>query len=184
MGNRGGRFHTPDNREIGRRTQASRRWICCQLSYKQRQRTVWGAGYTEVFFVDEVTALAAGHRPCFECRRDDAMQFQAAWAEGAGTARPSAGAMDAVLSSERREGRVKRVHGLPIDTVPNGAMIVLLGHAFAVSDEQLLPWSFAGYGKPLPRPKLGDATVLTPPSIMAALRAGYRPRWHPSALGS
>jgi len=68
MGNRGGRFHTAD-RTLTSRRWASRQWICCRLQFKQRHRKVWGDSYTELFFLDEVTALAAGHRPCFECRR-------------------------------------------------------------------------------------------------------------------
>ena len=78
MGNRGGRFHL-DDRALGKRRHASRRWICCVCEFRGRQRKVWGAGYTELFFLDEITALAAGHRPCFECRRADAMRFIAAF---------------------------------------------------------------------------------------------------------
>ncbi len=74
MGNRGGRIHS-DSRTLGRRRWASRQWICCVLKFKNRQRDVWGRYYTELFFLDEVTAFAAGHRPCFECRRKDAEQF-------------------------------------------------------------------------------------------------------------
>jgi len=71
LGNRGGRLHD-DDRALGRRRWASRQWICCRLEFKDRHRKVWGKSYTELFFLDEVTALAAGHRPCFECRRNDA----------------------------------------------------------------------------------------------------------------
>src|SRR5665647_3614641 len=76
MGNRGGRFHS-DERRLTARRWASRQWICCVLDFKGRQRDVWGRYYTELFFLDEVTALAAGHRPCFECRRKDAQAFAA-----------------------------------------------------------------------------------------------------------
>ena len=78
MGNRGGRIHT-DDRKLTKRRWASRQWICCVLDFKSRQRDVWGRYYTELFFLDEVTALAAGHRPCFECRRKDAEAFASAW---------------------------------------------------------------------------------------------------------
>jgi len=76
MGNRGGRMHA-DHKTLGSRRWASRQWICCVLAFKGRHRQVWGEGSTELFFLDEVTALAAGHRPCFECRREDAERFAA-----------------------------------------------------------------------------------------------------------
>src|SRR3979411_1146848 len=84
FGNRGGRFHT-DNKTLTRRRWASRQWICCLLKFKNRQRDVWGRYYTELFFLDEVTALAAGHRPCFECRRRDATAFAEKWAQTKGS---------------------------------------------------------------------------------------------------
>jgi len=86
FGNRGGRFHR-DDRTLGARRWVSRRWICCVLEFKGRHRKVWGAGYTELFFLDEPTAFAAGHRPCFECRRADALAFAAAFPGEQGTAR-------------------------------------------------------------------------------------------------
>ncbi|MGL4241245.1 MAG: hypothetical protein ACRCTI_09045, partial [Beijerinckiaceae bacterium] len=84
LGNRGGRFHCERTRTVRGRPWASRQWICCVLSFKNRQRQVWSRGYTELFFTDEATALAAGHRPCFECRRADAVAFAAAWARTQG----------------------------------------------------------------------------------------------------
>src|ERR1700749_3445089 len=100
FGNRSGRIHT-DDKKLTRRRWASRQWICCVLEFKGRQRDVWGRYYTELFFLDEVTALAAGHRPCFECRRKDAVAFTAAWqkAHKLRTA-PRADEMDAVLQNE------------------------------------------------------------------------------------
>ncbi len=79
MGNRGGRFHR-DDRTLGARRWVSRAWICCVTQFKGRHRAVWENGYTELFFLDEPTALAAGHRSCFECRRGDALAFAASWA--------------------------------------------------------------------------------------------------------
>ena len=79
MGNRGGRFHS-DGQTLGARRWASRQWIACVCAFKQRKRQVWGNGYTELFFLDEATALSAGHRPCFECRRQDALRFARAFA--------------------------------------------------------------------------------------------------------
>src|SRR5579863_10770447 len=81
FGNRGGRFHT-DSKTLTARRWASRQWICCLLDFKGRQRDVWGRFYTELFFLDEVTAFAAGHRPCFECRRQDALRFRQAFSLG------------------------------------------------------------------------------------------------------
>ena len=108
MGNRGGRIHT-DDQKLAKRRWASRQWICCVLDFKGRQRDVWGRYYTELFFLDEVTALAAGHRPCFECRRKDAEAFAAAWQQVFRLLRrPRADEMDLVLHAERLNGRAKQ----------------------------------------------------------------------------
>jgi hypothetical protein len=107
FGNRGGRFHR-DDRTLGIRRWVSRTWICCRLEFKGRHREVWGRSYTELFFLDEPTALAAGHRPCFECRRADAKAFAAAFARGHGSgAVPRAPEIDRVLHAERLDGRAK-----------------------------------------------------------------------------
>src|SRR5262245_2383681 len=101
FGNRGGKFHR-DDRTLGARRHVSRAWSCCRLAFKGRQRQVWGRGYTELFFLDEVTALAAGHRPCFECRRYDAQDFADRWQRAFKLpARPRASEMDKVLQPER-----------------------------------------------------------------------------------
>jgi hypothetical protein len=173
MGNRGGRFHRPD-RTLGRRRWASKQWIACVCVFKGRRRTVWGEGYTELFFLDEPTALATAHRPCFECRRVEALAFRAAFRDGAP---PSAPEMDEVLHRERLEGGAKRIWETRLETLPDGAMIADDGDALAVRGDALLPWSFTGYGAPRPRPRAGAARALTPPSILRALSAGYRPRW-------
>jgi hypothetical protein len=183
FGNRGGRFHT-DQRTLTRRRWASRQWICCVLDFKNRQRDVWGRYYTELFFLDEVTALAAGHRPCFECRRKDAEAFADLWARTHGLpVRSLAPDMDKVLHAERLDGHAKRLHRRRIDRLPDGAVITLEGEgAFAVRDGALLHWTPSGYGarRPLPR---DSVDVLTPPAILSVLSAGYRPQWHPSADG-
>jgi hypothetical protein len=128
MGNRGGRFHT-DAKTLARRW-ASRQWICCVLDFKGRHRDVWGRFYTELFFLDEVTALAAGHRPCFECRRSDAERFAETWRRAQGLrARPSAGDMDQVLHRERLDGRAKRLHRRDIGDLPDGAFVSVDGCA-------------------------------------------------------
>lgn len=177
MGNRGGRLHDAERR-LGTRRWASKQWICCRLAFKDRHRDVWVNSYTELFFLDEVTALAAGHRPCFECRRRDAELFAGLF--GSRRPRASAAAMDAVLHRERVGGRVKRTCRRAIDTLPDGAVIAVDGAAFAVRGNGLLRWTPAGYARTELRPR-GTVEVLTPPSILDVLRRGYRPLWHPSA---
>src|SRR4051812_26677890 len=182
FGNRGGRFHR-DDRTLGKRRWASRQWICCVLSFKGRHRAVWGRGYTELFFLDEVTALAAGHRPCFECRRAAAKAFAEKWARAKSVPAPRAPEMDIVLQSERLDGRAKRTHDMQIEDLPDGAMLARADEshaAFAVRGSKLLRWSESGYVEAIIRSR-GVASVLTPPGIIAVLAAGYQPQWHPSA---
>jgi hypothetical protein len=178
MGNRGGRLHDAA-RKLTARRWTSEQWICCRLDFNDRHRTVWGEGYTELFFLDEVTAFAAGHRPCFECRRKDAERFALLYAGGDRRAR--AAEMDARLHAERLDVKAKRLHRSPIDSLPDGAMIVRDGRAFALQGERMLTWSPAGYAASEPRPRGTTADVLTPPSMLAVLLRGYRPLWHPSA---
>ena len=177
-GNRGGRFHS-DAQLPAARPWASRQWLCCVLSFKSRRRKVWTKGYTELFFLDEVTALAAGHRPCFECRRSDAKRFQACWADSSGAVL-RAPQMDVVLHGERLSGRAKRLHRMKLDAMPDGVMIAHEGRSFALRGGEMLAWSFEGYGAAVARSR-GMADVLTPPSIIACLARGYRPMWHASA---
>ena len=181
FGNRGGRFHT-DAKTLTARRWASRQWICCVLDFKGRQRDVWGRFYTELFFLDEPTALAAGHRPCFECRRKDAEAFAAYWrAARRLRRRPYAFEMDEVLHRERLRGRAKRTHRRNVDALPDGAFVTLDGAVFAVRGKVLLRWTLQGYGARKKRPQGAAVDVLTPPAILAVLSAGYRPHWHPSA---
>jgi len=182
LGNRGGRFHT-DDKTLTRRCWVSRTWICCLLSFKGRHRDVWGRSYTELFFLDEVTALAAGHRPCFECRRRDAAAFAESWRRASGLrASPRAADMDDVLHRERLDGRGKRRHRFPIDELPDGVCIALQDGAYAVRGGALLQWTPAGYAARKRRPRGRIVDALTPPSIVAVLAAGYRPQWHPGAV--
>ena len=178
MGNRGGRLHD-EHRKLGTRRWTSKQWICCRLEFNDRHRKVWGEGYSELFFQDEATALAAGHRPCFECRRQDAERFAALFARGKPRAR--AVAMDEALHSERLAGKAKRRHRRAIDGLPDGAMIALDGDAFAVKGNRLLRWMPSGYAKARPRPRGTNVDVLTPPSILAVLSRGFAPLWHSSA---
>jgi hypothetical protein len=183
FGNRGGRFHT-EAKTLTKRRWASRQWICCVLDFKGRHRDVWGRFYTELFFLDEATALAAGHRPCFECRRKDARAFAEFWrAANKLSAAPRAPEMDAVLHAQRLDGRAKRLHRREIDDLPDAAFIAMDGAAFAVRGEKLLRWTPEGYGARKPRPRRMTVDVLTPPAILAVLSAGYQPHWHPSADG-
>lgn len=179
-GNRGGRFHR-DDQTLGKRRWASRQWICCVLSFKGRHHPVWRERYTALFFLDEATAFAAGHRPCFECRRADAKLFAEKWAQTKGSEFPYVDEMDRVLQAERVDGRAKRTHKMPIGGLPDGAFVTIDGAAFALRGAHLLRWSDAGYVEKIARPRGVTLDVLTPPSIVAVLAAGYEPRWHPSA---
>ena len=178
MGNRGGRLHGAQ-RNLTARRWTSRQWICCKLEFNNRHRNVWGNSYTELFFLDEVTALAAGHRPCFECRRKDAEHFAVLFAGS--KKRASAAAMDRALHAERLNGKSKRTHRRKLDTLPDGAMITLDGEAFAVRGKHLLHWTARGYAQSKLRPRGIDVDTLTPPSILTVLARGYTPLWHPSA---
>ena len=178
MGNRGGRLHD-ERRELGARRWASRQWICCKLEFNNRHRDVWGDSYSELFFLDEVTAFAAGHRPCFECRRRDARRFSLLFSNN--RKRASAPAMDKILHAERLNGKAKRLHRRAIGDLPDGAMIALDGAVFAVKGNRLLHWTPQGYADVKPRPRGIEVDVLTPPSIMAVLARGYVPGWHKSA---
>jgi hypothetical protein len=183
MGNRGGRIHDPATRRLTSRRHASRAWICCRLEFKGRHETVWGQGYTQLFFLDEVTALAAGHRPCFECRRGDAVAFvEAIAAEASSGSRPRAPELDRRLHAERVNGRAKRTHLRSFAALPDGAVLVEGQSFLAIEGRRLLRWSPGGYVEVRPRPGSGEALVLTPPTVIAALAGGYAPTWHPSAL--
>jgi hypothetical protein len=176
FGNRGGKFHR-DDKTLGRRRHVSKAWICCVLSFKGRRRDVWGRYYTELFFMDEPTALAAGHRPCFECRRAEARNFAEKFPGGT-----RAGEMDLILHRERlaEDGRSKRMHPVSLGDLPDGAFVTLSGDdAFAVKGKRLLRWTSSGYTEAIARPS-GAAMMLTPPAITEVLARGYQPHWHES----
>ena len=177
MGNRG-IIHDPATRTLLRRRWTTRAWIICVCEFKGVRRDVMARrSWTELFFFDEATALAAGHRPCFYCQRQRAKSFQAAWADdGNETVIQTAPAMDAVLHRERLDAKGgKRQH--PIDgqikDLPNGAMIASGEDAYAVKEGVTYLWSWQGYTPS--DPPTGDARLLTPPSTVRALRAGYDP---------
>jgi hypothetical protein len=143
-----------------------------------------GRSWTELFFLDEATALAAGHRPCFFCRRDDAVRFRAAWEEGNGVSRVLARDIDAVLHRERLSAGKKRLHArtMPLEQLPDSAMVQQGTESFLIVRGRALTWSPAGYRQAQNAPQ--DAMLLTPPSTLRALSAGYRPVLHPSAASS
>jgi len=194
MGNRGGCMHTNDRRLAGR-PWVNPRWIACSLDYKGLHREMMQPGlYTELFFLDEATAFAAGHRPCMLCRRADARRFAAAWVEGNRTGRQLASIdeMDRILHAERvdPETRTQRTTRASVGPLPDGAMVTLdSGPAvpYLHWDRVLWPWSFQGYGDPLPLERDTpdrEVTLLTPPSVVEAFRAGYRPAAHPSCAAA
>lgn len=193
-GNRG-IIHDPATRTLLKKRWASKAWIICACAYKERPpRDVMGynrpgsqppkAGWTELFFLDEVTALAAGHRPCFECRREAAKAFAARFGEANGLDDPKVAAIDAILhrqrlASSRREGPTLTAEELA--DLPDGAMVSEGGRAFALRGGTALRWSFDGYGAPVELRTLTAPHLVTPPATVAALRAGFMPVCHGSA---
>ncbi len=182
-GNRG-IIHDPATKTLLNRRWSSKAWITCVCEFRGRRRDVMSRrSWTELFFLDEATSFAAGHRPCFYCRRDDATAFRDAWAKGNGRAKPYATDMDVVLHSERLAGRAKRLH--PMDTpalkLPDGAMVTSGGESYLIANGEAWLWSFAGYKRAAAVP--ADAKLLTPPSIVNALREGYRTQIDSSEAG-
>ena len=179
MGNRGGRIHDPETKTLLKRKWASKRWIICVTQFKQRQRKIMGHSYTELFFLDEVSALAAGHRPCFECRRKDADMFATAWKDVHGKIEGSiADSVDTQLHKERTNDYT-RISRTQIINLPDGAMFKIGDICLAKKEERFLKWSGTGYQQTeLPD---GKINLLTPPSILEVLKNGYTPHWHGSA---
>jgi hypothetical protein len=189
MGNRGGRLHDPPTKTLGRRRWISRQWISCRVAFGGRRREVMGRGYTELFFLDEVTALAAGHRPCHLCRRPEAHAFGEAWRIARGLDRPPrASEIDRVLHAERTPSGMRPDIRQPFADLPDGTMVALPSvgtgppawQSWAVRGGAIHRWDHAGYVEHRPRPQHGLACPLTPPSLIEVLRAGYAPLWHPS----
>jgi hypothetical protein len=211
MGNRGC-LHRPDRR-LGAARWRSKAWICCVLDWKGVRRDPMPPGrWTALFFLDEATALAAGHRPCAYCRRADFTAFAEAWRgahglpEGAGEpqgpggfggpqggpqmgrapvnrAGPRAPEIDARLHAERVDPRSRRQRTRPAvaGELPDGVMVRHGATLGLLAGGRLLPWSFAGYLAPVPLLPEARIELLTPPSTVAAIAAGYRPLVHGSA---
>jgi hypothetical protein len=181
-GNRG-IIHDPATRTLLRKRWSSPAWITCLCEFRGWRRKVMGRrSWTELFFLDEATAFAAGHRPCFFCRRDDANRFRAAWQKGNAVSSILARDIDAVLHRERLDRGKKRLHPLPtpVEELPDGAMVQAGEESFLILHGRALPWSMAGYRKA--ENTIANAMLLTPPSTVRALDAGYRPVLHPSAI--
>ena len=180
-GNRG-IIHDPETKTLLKRRWSSPAWITCVCEFRGWRRKVMATrSWTELFFLDEATAFAAGHRPCFFCRRDDANRFRAAWEQGNGVTGIRAKEIDAVLHGERLERGKKRLHPLPmpVEELPDGAMVQRGEESFLISQGRALRWSMTGYCGVVDA--LDGVMLLTPPSTLRALGAGYLPLLHPSA---
>jgi hypothetical protein len=191
LGNRG-IIHDPETKTLLKKRWALQAWIICVCAFKGRKREPMGrnrpggkAGWTELFFLDEVTALSAGHRPCFYCQRERAKDFVARFGDAFGITEPVAPEVDARLHKERwasgGEGKILTTGDL-VD-LPDGAMVAAGGTPYALKDGRALLWSFRGYGERVARHLLDDKELrlITPPMTVAVLAVGFQPVWHPSA---
>jgi hypothetical protein len=167
------RFHAHDS------------WVACSLRFKDRWSEQWiPHHFTWLYFYDEAVSLAAGHRPCAECRWASYRRYREAWAQAQDGEPPSAKAMNRRLHAERivRGTHRRRLHAEPWRALPEGAFVDLDGTPFAVVGSELVQWTRAGYRARRPRPTRGEATAITPPATLAVLRAGYPVELHSSAL--
>lgn len=193
-GNRG-IIHDPDTKQLLGRRWSTSAWICCSLEWKGRRRDVWGrnyqkktgekvAGWSELFFLDEVSALAAGHRPCHTCRNKDAKRFHEAYCAGNGIA--NATTKNKQLHAQRWYSAKQTPEPLAkneIDALPDGTIIQSEDACYAIKNHTLLNWTFTGYEKPIGFDRLNDSTVycVTPKAMVATLKQGYLPLWHSTA---
>ena len=181
-GNRG-IIHDPATKTLLRKRWSSKAWIICTCSYKDVRRDVMSTrSWTELFFLDEAVALAAGHRPCFACRRESANAFRSAWSAAKRIDNPAAPSIDETLHRERlRVGR-KRIHplGMPIDALPDGAVVAIDGEPFTLASGRAFRWTENGYAQPK-KIKKADG-LLTPPSTIQTIMAGYIPALHPNIV--
>jgi hypothetical protein len=176
-----------ENGEI-RRRYAVKRWIGCRLEFRgwQRSPLLQPGKFTELFFLDEATAFAAGHRPCALCRYGDYRNFVTLWHKLHPGDAPGVDELDARLHEERVEpgSRAQRRHDAPWAELPDGAFVVVDDEPLLVLGPRLLRWTAGGYDGSRPRPRSGTATVLTPTSLVAVLASGWEglvPLVHPSA---
>ncbi len=172
-----------------RRRWAVKRWIACRLQFRgwHRMPLMQPGRFTELFFLDEATAFAAGHRPCALCRRADYDRFTAVWGQLHPGVR-GADAVDAVLHGERVSAGGSRVlHEAGVDGLPDGVFVLRDGAPWVVVGAQLLRWTPGGYADRVPRPARETAVVVTPRSLVAVLASGWEPvvpLLHPSAAGA
>jgi hypothetical protein len=179
-GNRGS-LHDSGGRLV--RYSRGKAWAICVLSFKGRRRELWAPGrLTELFFLDEATGLAAGHRPCGECRYQDYQAFKRAWAVAFGGGVPGVAEIDARMHADRlvRPG-VRRSYSVRLSSLPDGVMVSVGGTPFLVWGGGLLAWTPGGYRSYGQSPAEDTVTVITPRATVAVLAAGYRPVVHPSA---
>ena len=183
-GNRGC-LHDAEGRV--RRRYAGKRWIACRLRFRGRRRAplLQPGRYTELFFLDEATAFAAGHRPCAECRRADYDRFVAIWSS-AHRGQSGADAIDAQLHGERVDPvtRGQRLHAAALGELPDGAFVLHDDEPYLIVGRELLRWTPAGYERRVPQPAGERVVLLTPPSLVTVLRTGWEPVvpfLHPSA---
>ena len=170
-----------------RRRFNGKRWIACVLQFRGRRRgpLMQPGRYTELFFLDEATAMSAGHRPCAECRREDYVEFVTLW-RGLHPHHDGADAIDTQLHTERVDPQTgaQRHHDAPLDDLPDGTFVLHEGAPHLVLGADLLGWTVAGYATRMARPRGQHTVLITPPSLVAVLRAGWRPLvplLHPSA---
>jgi hypothetical protein len=162
-------------------------WIVCALHHRDRRLTQWAPGrYTLLFFHDEAVAFAAGHRPCALCRRAAYERYRDAWVAGTGADRPAAVAMDRQLHAERLVAGThrRRLHRRPWVSLPTGTFVAVDGRPRIVMDDTVVAWTTDGYSTAAGRPSRGDVDVLTPPSSVAVLGAGYGVQIDQSAVAA
>ena len=187
-GNRG-IIHDPDTKTLLKKRWALKAWIICRCELNGRRREPMGrngpggkAGWTELFFLDEVTALAAGHRPCFFCQRHRAKDFLSCFGDAFDIADPKAPEIDARLHEERLAsgGQPKPLDRAALDDLPDGVLVGLGTAAFAIRKAAARPWSVTGFGKPIGLDEIAKSKLflITPQTTVAVLRAGYKPIWH------
>jgi len=190
-GNRG-IIHDPATKTLLNKRWTTKAWIICSCDYKGRRREPMGrnerdggAGWTELFFLDEVTALAAGHRPCFHCQRQRAREFANRFGEAFGISEPRAPQIDAQLHRERLASGGKMVeldrHGMA--KLPDGSVIFDGKDDYAIRGGKALRWRFDGYDRVrnFDQFDTGEMCVVTPATAIAVLSQGFRPVWHPTA---
>ncbi len=183
LGNRGV-LHDPQRRVV--RYSQGRRWLVCRLEFRNRHRMIMRPGsYTELFFLDEATALAAGHRPCAECRYREYQDFRRRWAavrDDPSGMLPSADQMDAQLHRDRLAAPgVRKTYCDDIAALADGVFILREGEAWLLWQSALLHWTPGGYDRCRTRPTHGAVTVLTPRATARTIAAGYTPGVHLSA---